>query len=793
MSRTPLRSATLALFLGVVGCGASSGMHADIGAPDGGADFAQNGMCEPALRLCPHTFTWTFDAGNLQPDVVEVRGTFNDWQAGVSPMTLANGSWTATLNLPWDANVEYKFYAQWNDNPSQPLWVTDPMDPDTAADGNSALGMVECGNFTCIPPSPSLELVAPPQTTASSYQFQVKFVPGTSELDPTKTAITVNGASVAATSVPYDAASRTFSVAVTSGVSSPNKYSYLIQVKDMGGNSAQIYVPFWVEASPFEWQDAFMYEVMTDRFLAGGTSKAGPSGGPTDPKGEWKGGDFGGVTQKINDGYFDAMGVNALWISSPILQPTVCEMGTGENAGHCLSGYHAYFPLATGWVDGSENDPVFKNAGITNPIDPHFGTADDLKALVTAAHAHGIRVLFDLVINHVFADSNPPSGQAPELAPLWQAHQTDAAWFNLPYNASLNDCGNENLWDAPETQPWNRTNCWFDPYLPDFDTMSSAPNNAIAAHAVWLAETFDVDGFRVDATKQVANPVAVAIRAQLDAALSTQLPFYMVGEALGNNVANVMDCVGADKLDGSLDDDLHYAMVSTFLDGTQGTTSFDNAVLYDEATWTGVYDNALMGHFFGSHDVQRAISEAAHNVGDPWNSPPPAQETNPQAFQRLALVQTFLLTYDSIPIMWMGDEFGQPGSNDPDNRRVMRFGADLSTAEQNALSTLQKLGKARAAHSAIRRGKRTRLWVDADSPQNGAFYAYARTDNSGDIVVVAFNLDANNPQTRTMSVGNIDLTMPVTDVLSGAQLTPAAGMLTVSLPPLTSAVYVLSP
>ena len=630
--RSSLFVVTLGLGLGLVACGGSPGHH-DGGLTDGGADLAGDGgnSCDTTLRLCPHIFTWAFTAGATQPDVVEVRGTFNDWQAGVNPMKYANGAWTATVDLPWDANVEYKFWAQWNNNPTMPLWSTDPTNPDTLADGNSALTMVECTGWTCIPPSPTLQLVAPPDTTATSYEFKVLFVPGTSELDPTKTSITLNGTTVAATSVPYDAPTRTFSVSVSTGVTSPNKYSYTFNVQDLGGNKAQLFVPFWVEASPFEWQDAFMYEVMIDRFVAGGTSQAGPNGAPTDPVGDWMGGDFGGVTQKINDGYFDAMGVNTLWISTPILNTTLCEEGTGEDAGHCLSGYHSYFPMATGWVDGSENDPVFKNAGVTNPIDPHFGTAADLQTLVAAAHAHGIRVLFDLVINHVFADSAPPNGQTSELAPLWQAHQTDSAWFNLPYNASVNDCGNENLWDAPETQTWNRTNCWFDPYLPDFNTTSSAPNNAIAAHALWLAETFNLDGFRVDATKQVANPVATAIRAKLTAAISTELPFYMVGEALGNNVDNVMDCVGMDKLNGSLDDDLHYApwCRPSSTAAATATTSFDNAVLYDEATWTGVYDNALMGHFFGSHDVQRAISEAAGNVGDPWVTPPPAQETNP--------------------------------------------------------------------------------------------------------------------------------------------------------------------
>jgi glycosidase len=452
------------------------------------------------------------------------------------------------------------------------------------------------------------------------------------------------------------------------------------------------------------------------------------------------------------------------------------------NANYCLSGYHSYFPMATGWVYGSENDPLFSSQGITNPIDPHFGTADDLKTLVSTAHAHGIRILVDLVVNHVFSDANPPKGQAPQVAPLWATHQSDAAWFNLPYDWNANDCGHDNLWDAPTTQMWNRTNCWFNPFLPDFNTTSQTVDDIVTNHAVWLMEEFDLDGFRVDATKQVASQICVDLRSKISAAVSTKLPFYMVGEALGNVVDFVMDCVGPDKLDGSVSDPLHGTIVSTFLSGSEDGNGLDKDIQYDEATWTGRYANAQMGHFFGSHDVPRAISIAANNVGDPWTSRPPAQETNQSAFQRLQLAQAFLLTYNSIPILWMGDEFGMPGSSDPDNRRMMRFDSALSASEKAALANLQKLGKARAAHSALRRGTRTRLWVD------GTFYAFGRVDGN-DIVVTAFNLDANNSATRSVPVNNIGLTGTVTDALSGTGATVSGNNLNITLAPLTAAVF----
>jgi glycosidase len=771
------------------GNGSGSGSSASTSGSGGGSDGG--GMQQPDMAMCPDANKWcahTFSfAGGGTEKSIDVEGSWDNWQVPVH-LTATGNNWSASVDIPYNTAVEYKFHVTYMNGTD--AWVTDPASSVTVMDGNntnSLLAAATCDPFKCETArqsGPVLQLAAQPTVTASGYSFVVDFFPDGAELDTTKTIIELNGATVAAGTVPYDATAHTFTVSVPSGVTAPDKIGYVFRVTDLNGKSATLFVPFWVEATTYEWQDAFIYEVMIDRFLHGGTSKAGPTGSPTNAAGDWKGGDFGGVTQKITDGYFDNMGVRTLWISSPILSTSLCEMGaTGSaNAPYCLSGYHSYFPIATGWVYGSESDPLFTSNGITQPIDPHFGTADDLHTLVNTAHKHGIRVLTDLVVNHVFADASPPLGQTGQRAPLFITHGTDNAWFNLPYNAGTNDCGLDNLWDTATSSTWNRTNCWFNPFLPDFNTTSATVNDAVVNHAVWLMEEFNLDGFRVDATKQVMNNICSDLRGKIAAAISTNLPFYMVGEALGSNPDFIMDCVGADKLDGSVNDPLHNTMVNTFLTGSENGNSLDGDVQYDESTWTGRYSGALMGHFFGSHDVPRAISIAAGNVGNQWSSAPPAQETNANAFKRLSLAHAFLLTYNPIPILWMGDEFGQPGSSDPDNRRMMRFGAALSTAETNTLTNFQKLGKARAAHSAFRRGARTRLWVDT------TFYAYGRVDGS-DIVVAAFNLDANNSRTQTFSVSNIGLTGTVTDALSGTTATVSSGNLTVTVPALTAVVF----
>jgi glycosidase len=740
----------------------------------GSSDGAVSPEAAPPPTTCPETFTLP-DNGYT---TVQLETDYDSWATAI-PMTKASGAWQVTTPVPYGTDVEYKFVADgnWIINPGQP---TLELPSNGGTNTNNIVQAITCGR----PAAGTLQLVGGNvTTTANSYSFQVQYVPGAADLDTAKTVVTLNGSPVPASAVPYDASTHTFTISVSSGLTAPNKYGYLFQVADTNGSPTTLFVPFWIEATTFQWSDSFMYEVMVDRFLPGGTSKAGPNGPPTDPVGDWKGGDFGGVTQKITAGYFDAMGVNTLWLSSPVLGTKLCEMGDGANVGHCLSGYHSYFPIASGWTYGSENDPLFSGNGITNPIEPHFGVAADLVALVNAAHQHGIRVLTDLVVNHVFADTSPPSGQLAQIAPLSFAHQADLAWFNIPYQSGTNDCGNENLWDTPESTTWNRADCWFDPYLPDLNSTNPSVDDELADHAVWLMEQFNLDGFRVDAVKQVNNALCVDMRAKVNAAISTPLPFYFVGEALGGVVANVMDCVQPNMFNGSMDDPLHNTIVGTILQGDSNAgTDLDNGVVSDEATWTGVTPSALMGHFFGSHDTARAISLAnGDDVNDPWTNPPPAQETNPAAFSHLSLAHAFLLTYDSIPVIWMGDEFGQPGAIDPDSRRMMRFGSALSSLEAGTLTNFQKLGKVRAAHPALREGTRTRLWVDA------SFYAYGRVEGT-DTVVTAFNFGTAQAS-RTMSVTNIALTGTVTDALAGGTATVAGGMLTITLPPLTAAVF----
>lgn len=104
--------------------------------------------CDTALRVCPVQFN--LKAGMEQS--VELRGDFRDggWVAGV-PMERAAEVWSASVQVPWGAAVQYKFFADGN------RWLLDPANTQSVPDGkgntNSVVRDVTCAKWTCAKPA----------------------------------------------------------------------------------------------------------------------------------------------------------------------------------------------------------------------------------------------------------------------------------------------------------------------------------------------------------------------------------------------------------------------------------------------------------------------------------------------------------------------------------------------------------------------------------------------------------------------------------------------------------------
>ena len=172
-----------------------------------------------------------------------------------------------------------------------------------------------------------------------------------------------------------------------------------------------------------------LYFLMIDRFNNGNPDNDQAVDDPDVlPPANYWGGDLAGVTQKITDGYFSDLGINAIWLS-PITQNPLEAYVEFPEPRRKYTGYHGYWPITL------------------TTVDHRFGTADEMHELVRSAHAKGINVLLDFVSNHVHK-KNPLINENPHWATI----------LDLPDGRK-----NIRLWDE------YRLTTWFDTFLPTLD------------------------------------------------------------------------------------------------------------------------------------------------------------------------------------------------------------------------------------------------------------------------------------------------------------------------------------
>lgn len=455
----------------------------------------------------------------------------------------------------------------------------------------------------------------------------------------------------------------------------------------------------------FDWRDAVMYFAMVDRFHdADGRVEPvpGASGGDAarGPSGQYAGGDLPGVTAKIP--YLRDLGVTALWISAPYENRDAAGAAIDPRADpHHYSGYHGYWPSPADIDYSDPADPTPRPA-----VESRIGTEQDLRDLIDAAHAAGIKVLFDYVMNHVDIDSG-----------LYRAHPD---WF-ARRDGRFALCGPENLWDDPY---WG-TRCAFTDYLPPFDFENAAARAWSVADAVWWAREFGIDGYRLDAIKHVPPVWLTDLRAALDEAFPEPAGgrFYLVGETFTYDDRDLIKSFvdPATKLDGQFDFPLKKRLCEALfrpegsLDALAGWMAGND----------GAYGpGALMTTWIGNHDIPRAIHFASGQIANCTEGSHPGngwtdgfrQPADAAAYERLGLAFAVLMTNPGIPLVYYGDEIGLAGGGDPDNRRLMPWDdAALSPAQRSLRETVATLARIRAENPVLGRGRRLSLSADRDT------------------------------------------------------------------------------
>ncbi len=491
--------------------------------------------------------------------------------------------------------------------------------------------------------------------------------------------------------------------------------------------------------TPLDWRDSVMYFVMIDRFANGDPGNDGPIG-VTAPA-DYQGGDLAGLRQKIESGYFDALGVNTLWLTSPLDNADQAGLGTD---GYDYSGYHGYWPK-----------------DLTR-VESRVGTEAELKAVIDAAHARGLRVILDYVMNHVHSES-PTYGAHPE-------------WFWPNRNGRGGDCicGGGCSWDDGV----ERKQCWFTSYLPDFDFRNGDARRWSVANAIEWAQRLGADGYRLDAVKHIEDAWLTDLRGRLDGEVEWDQRFYLVGETYTGDRDLIKYYVNpTTMLDGQFDFPLRAQVLEKVL-RRQGSMVDLAAFVSGNDTFYGA--GAVMSTFLGNHDVPRSIhlAEDAPLFGDWDGGRERAWANQPQlpsaasAFERVAVAYTLLYTSPGVPLIYYGDEYGMPGAGDPDNRRFMQWQG--YTAPQTALrDRLARLGAIRAQHVALRRGTRRML---ASATHTMTYEMSA----AGDTVLVALNrADTTQPATG-LPPGDYEDLMTGMQVRAPLSVPPRTGMVLVA-------------
>jgi len=439
---------------------------------------------------------------------------------------------------------------------------------------------------------------------------------------------------------------------------------------------------------PFDWRGANVYFLLTDRFNNGDTTNDVNFNrtNETAVLRGFEGGDIKGVTQKIEEGYFDELGVQAIWMT-PIVEQV--HDGTDEGTGYTYA-YHGYW--TKDWT----------------AMDPNFGTEEDLAQLVKTAHQHGIRILLDAVINH--------TGPVTETDTVWPEDwvRTGPKCTYESYDTTIRCTLVENLPDiltesneAVELPPmlvekWKAEGRYEQEVaeLDAFFEKTGYPRAPRFYIMKWLSDyitDYGIDGYRVDTVRHTEEYVWEEFEdvcqwafadwktAHPEVVLDNN-PFYLVGEIYGYKVSEGQFSDFGDK------------KVDYFNDSFSALINFDLRSSADRSyeevfsTYSDLLQNELAG--FGTMSYL-----TSHDDNSPFDKP---REKTFEAANRLLLAP-------GASQLYYGDELARPliieGTNGDATLRSFMNWEDMDKPETQALlSHYRKLGQFRRDHPAVGAG-----------------------------------------------------------------------------------------
>jgi len=486
------------------------------------------------------------------------------------------------------------------------------------------------------------------------------------------------------------------------------------------------------QKTPFVWEGANLYFLMTDRFYNGDKSNDvnfGRTKTPGKLRG-FEGGDIRGIIQKIDEGYFEKLGVNAIWFT-----PIVEQIHDGVDEGTGLSyGFHGY------WTRDWTN------------LDPNFGTKKDLAELVEKAHKNGIRILLDGVINH--------TGPVTDIDTVWPSDwvrtgpQCDYKSFDGTTECTL-------VKNLPDILTESTTEVSLPPFLIQkwkdegrYETEMASldaffkrtgypktPRNYIIK---WLTDyivEFGIDGYRADTVKHTDVATWADFKAQCDYAFATwkqnnqkkvldDNPFYTIAEVYNYGISTGQIFDFGDRKVNYYENGFNNMINFEF----KSDAKKDYEFIFSK--YSGKLQNELLGF-----SVLNYLS--SHDDGGPFDA---KREKSIES-------ATKLLLSPGISQIYYGDESARPliipgTEGDATLRSFMNWDDIKSNPKTKEILThWQKLGRFRKNHPAI--GAGTHSMIEA---KPYIFYRNFTTNNYVDTVVVGLDLPKGK---KEISVGTV--------------------------------------
>jgi glycosidase len=570
------------------------------------------------------------------------------------------------------------------------------------------------------------------------------------------------------------------------------------------------------------FQDEVMYFIMVDRFEDGNpANNFGDDPGGTAPEdilrhGYWPehsayfhGGDIQGLIDRLD--YIQGLGVTSIWMTPIFENRTVQGDGSLEGS---MAAHHGY------WITNFYN------------IDPHFGTNEELREFVDQAHARGIKIFFDIVVNHTADVIDYMVGPAG-VQPYQYVSKAD-----YPFrDAEGNIFDDRDFIDSPDFPPMDPNISFpYIPYIPEgspvkypewlndvtlyhnrgnstyvgesdvygdvaglddlFTTHPTVVQGMIDIHKFWISE-FGIDGFRVDTAKHVNLEfwdrflVEIVAHAQAEGIED----FFVFGEVFDGNVPFLSTFTTETEFHAVLDFAFQGNVTGFASRGT--ATNFLRNFFAADDYYTDDNSNAyLLPVFLGNHDMGR--------IGYFLRQDNPAAPDD-QMVARSQLAHAMMYFARGVPVIYYGDEQGFVGtggyegarqdmmpSQVPEYAADDLIGTDATPADSNFDPThplyqaFAEYGAIYHDHLALRRGAQIHRF-STNAPGIYGFSRMAREERVE--YVVAFN-NALTPQQATFMTYMQSTPFSAIYPAGGDPLvTSPTGEITVAVPPLSFVIY----